>query len=514
MNAISPVQIRRFGRTHWRSISLLVLAAYLCLWNLTIYPLPWFDEGINFQAPKNLIMYGQYAMRSSEEFRVLDPAFQTGLPVELPITLSFKLFGIGLFQARLVSAMLSLLCVAIYYVIARQLYSRAVGWLAVILLLAFAPDSFVSFLYVGRQALGETSALLFFLGGLLLWFQSWERLEHRYLVGAGLLCGLAMITKSQFNLLVPPTILTVWLIGFFWLKLLRWRHLIVPAVICVGMVFAWYLCQIIIAGPHQFLLNAVVLREGMQIHVLELFSPAKVRTALGVLARTGYPVWGGLGLIYALWRIRRPMPASAKLRQLALIVFTGIWLVWYVFASIGWSRYAFIAEATTHIFYAVLLYDVFVALLPLKQINLKRQGWQLASAFALVLITGWMLASGYSTIRQIIWSDNKSYFEFAAYLDQNVPPNAVVESWEWELDLITDLRYHHPTTEVTNAITYELWVAYSPVTLDYDPRQFAPDYLVVGPFARWTQLYTRTGLLKTADLQKTIGEYELYRVTH
>jgi len=490
-------------------ILLVLIVGFLCLWNLSHYPLPWFDEGLNFQPPRNLVLHGQYALLSSEGFRVLDPALQTGPPVTLPIAFSFRVLGIGLLQARLVTSLFSILCVVIYYHIAQSLYGRAVGWLAAILLLTFAADDFVSFLYLGRQVLGEIPALFFFLSGLLIWFRSWERVEGHYLAGAGLLFGLAMVTKSQFTLLVPPTLLVVWLIGFFIFRTLRWRHLILPAMLCVGLVLIWYGLQTVIVGPQQSFLDLETLRAGVRLHVLSC-SLATIRHSLGVLVRTGYVVWGGLGLAYALWCSRQR--TLAALRRLALLAFVGLWLLWYTVASIGWARYAFVAVAVSHIFYAALLCDALAALAPLRRTGTRRHQLRIAFALALLLITGWMIASGYSVIRSVLGNRDESYFLFARYLDETIPPSAIVESWEWELDLITDLRYHHPPTSVTNAVTHRLWVDGSEDKTVYDFRQFEPDYLIVGRFARWTELYPPDFLEHKCALVKSIGDYDLYRV--
>jgi len=490
----------------------VAVVMFLALYNLRGYPRPWFDEGLNLQPAKNLILYGQYAMLSSEGFRVLDPALQTGPPVILPIALSFKVLGIGLFQARLVVGLFSILGVIAYHRIAQTLYNRAVSWLAVILLLTFAVhNEFVSYLYMGRQVLGEVPALFFFLSGLLLWFQSWEQIQWRHLIGAGSLFGLAMVTKSQFNLLVPASIFIVWLFGFFAFKVLRLRHLTVPTILCASLVLIWYGLQMTIAGPQQFFQNMSTQRAGMQLHVLNL-SWITTRHSLGVLVRTGYVVWGSAGLLYALWHSRQP--GLVALRRLSVLTFVGLWLAWYVIGSIGWGRYAFVPLAISHIFYAALLYDALKSLLSPKPIHQKFRWLQVVSTLTLLAVAGGMLISGYSIIGPILRNRNDGYFQFTRYLNESVPHDAVVESWEWELDLVTNLRYHHPPTWVTNAVTRRLWENDFDSEVAYDPNEFAPAYLIVGPFARWTGLYAETGLLNSAELQASIGEYELYRVSN
>lgn len=501
-------------KTLVRSVLLVLLLwsfFFLSLHHLETYPVPWFDEGLNFQPPKNLVLYGQYAMLSSEGFRVLDPALQTGPPVTLPIALSFRLLGIGLFPARLVVVFFTILCVAVYYRVACVLYDQTVGLIALLLLLTFAAHSeFVSFLYMGRQVLGEVPALLFFLGGLLLWFRSWEQPEVRYLLGAGLMFGLALVTKSQFNLLIPPTLFVVWLIGHIVFgNVLRWRHLILLAIPCVSLVLIWYGTQLAILGPIQFLANVETLRVGMRLHVLN-FSLVTARHSLGVLIRTGYVIWGTLGLAYALWRSRQRNLAT--LRRLALLVFAGLWLAWYALGSIGWARYAFGAVAVTHIFYAALLRDALGTLPRLRWSGKRRNRWRIVSTLALLLVAGWMVASGWSTIGAILGSQDESYFDFAQYIHDVIPPGAVVESWEWELDLIADLCYHHPTTPITNVATRMLWVDRSVDEIDYDFQRFDPDYLIVGRFAKWTGLYPTDFLEHKCTLVGSIGEYDLYRV--
>ncbi len=511
-------------------VAMTLLVAFLSLYNLTGYPPPWFDEGLNFQPARNLILYGQYALRSSEGFRMLDPAIQTGPPVILPVALSFKLLGIGLFQARLVTAFSCILGAIVYQRIARTLYNRKVGWLALILLLTFAAhNEFVSYLYMGRQVLGEVTALFFFLGGLLLWFQGWKRIERRYLIGAGLLFGLAMITKSQFSLLVPPSIFVVWLIGAS-ARILRLRHLMIPAIMCAIPVLTWYGCQIAIIGPQSFFQNLSVLRTGTQLHVLN-FSWITTRHSLGTLTRTGYVIWGGAGLLYAFWHNRKI--TLITLQRLALLVFVGVWLAWYVIGSIGWARYAFIPLALSHIFYTALLYDALKALPAIRARFVQSAGervhrpegsgmmdhrlpkkslWLRAlAALSLLAIACGMMLSGSSTIGQILRNSNDAYFRFARYLEESIPRHAVVESWEWELDLITDLCYHHPPTWVTNAFTQRLWAG-DMTNVSYDPKQYTPTYLIIGPFARYTGLYSETGLLNDARLQIAIGGYELYQV--
>src|SRR5512140_2063377 len=83
-----------------------ILAVYFFAFhNLTRFPATWFDEGSHLHVPKTLVQKGVYADISSEGFRYYGPTIGVGPTVMLPIAAMFKLFGIGLLQARIVMAL-------------------------------------------------------------------------------------------------------------------------------------------------------------------------------------------------------------------------------------------------------------------------------------------------------------------------------------------------------------------------------------------------------------------------
>ncbi|MFN3762806.1 MAG: glycosyl transferase, partial [Anaerolineae bacterium] len=90
----------------------VAVVLFLALYHLRDYPLTWFDEGSHLHVPKTLVRFGVYADYSSEGFRYYGPTIGVGPTVMLPIAAAFKLFGIGLLQARLV--MVLYLLAAIY----------------------------------------------------------------------------------------------------------------------------------------------------------------------------------------------------------------------------------------------------------------------------------------------------------------------------------------------------------------------------------------------------------------
>src|SRR5512147_2165973 len=93
----------------------LLVVYFLVFHNLTRFPIPWFDEGSHLHVPKTLVKFGVYADISSEGFRYYGPTIGVGPTVMLPIAAMFKLFGVGLLQARIVMALYLLAAIFTFY---------------------------------------------------------------------------------------------------------------------------------------------------------------------------------------------------------------------------------------------------------------------------------------------------------------------------------------------------------------------------------------------------------------
>lgn len=493
----------------WSPLVLLVSAIVWATINLSTYPPPWFDEGLNFQVPKNLLLHSTYALRSSEGFRIFDPAIQTGPTVLLPATLSFWLLGIGLIQARAVVVVYMVLALVAFYGLARHTYNGRAAIAAVLLLIFLPGEESTSFLLYGRQFLGEVPALFFLLIGTWLWLRGWELVRDNYLIGAGFCYGLAMLTKSQYMVVLPLASGLFWMTDTVWYKKLRPRHLVLPGFVAVSIIGLWYLCQILIVGPETYTANAAVLREGFRIHIASL-SLSHLRRGLGTLVRTRYVLWGLPAILYGLlqnlpWR-------QHSVRARVLLAFIVTWLGWYTVLSIGWSRYAFAPLAISHIFVAKLLYDLSDGFrFSSKQLTQKAS--KLISglvAFGLIISLAW--TGFWPLARDILFSRDRGFLGFTAYLNDNVNTADVIESFEWELDLVADHNFHHPPTSVTNVVTAEIWYGIPPPPQFYDFLVGNPTFIVNGIFSKWTGVYPSDFLQEKCQLVASFGDYDLYRV--
>lgn len=497
-------------------ISLLVLATILSTHNLAYYPQPWFDEGWYLQIPKNLVQHGMYATQSSEGFRRSDTVIGVSPLFYLPIAGVFKVWGIGLVQARGVIVGYFLLTCLLVYAIARKLYGSRAGLVALALFITVrADDDFTSAVLLGRQVMAEIPALFFLMAAFYCWLMSFERKTNLFLILAGIAFGLAMTTKAQFLLVVLPMLIAAGILDRLYYRQRRYRYFILPFVTSLAVIVLQYLFVFLVMGPNSFsrYLSDFSAASGPQVRVL--FSPISMQTALKFFLRSDYFIWVAPALVYGIFLCADKKPDNIKPSM--IWVFVGGWLTWFLVASVGWARYTFPALAVSYILTAKLLDDLAGPGISLgKVVGALRGGERMSVARAasmVVLLIALMLNSSADVIKGIFAAPNPSAQEFAAYIDAHVGQGELIETWEWEIAFLTHGRdFHHPPTSLLNLLIahVHLGAAYDPNT--YDFQRHRPAYIAIGRFAKWTGLYPAKFLEQECTLVKSIGEYDLYRV--
>src|SRR5712692_1203021 len=174
---------------------LLVLALFtLGTINLDSTPPLYWDEGWTLSVARNWIERGHYGRLLAGD--LAPPGKEAAFPVTAPVALSFRLFGVGVRQGRLVGVLFMLATLGITYYLARQLYDRrvAAGTLAVLLLLPMYPQ--LHPLFMGRTVLAEIPMLFYLLTGYTCFLLStyWS---IYFIFLALLFWGIALITKAQ-----------------------------------------------------------------------------------------------------------------------------------------------------------------------------------------------------------------------------------------------------------------------------------------------------------------------------
>lgn len=498
--SIRPAVAPRTAQQSWERavvLTLALLAAVLALINLPYAPATWFDEGSHLHVPETLVRYGVYADISSEGFRYFGPTIGVGPTVMLPVAGAFKLAGVGLLQARLVIVAYLAFALGALYLLARRLYGWEVAGIVVLLALASRTLRYEGMVEYGRQVLGEVPGMAFLLAGLLAYsgaiFNSARARPYSLL--AGLAFGLALVTKNQFVLIVPPTLALLALLDWAYYRAGGWWLRLAPPLIAVACFGAWTLAMLTFFGPDGFAANLAKTRQaaGGAIFVFDLDA---TRRAMLYLAQ----VYGGLllpGLAYSLWRGRERTPWG--LATLAPALMATLWIGWFVL-SLGWPRYAFPAVVLGALSVAFLATELFQALLVRRR---PLMAWLGAVYLGLAILAPLALTG------RVVLSPHYAAHEMAVYLQRNVPTDAVIETWEPELGVLTDHTYHYVPTELLDPAVRRQWLGGSAVA--YDGLDARPPYVLLGGFSDYTAIYPVDVLERDYEVLYSVEPYRLYR---
>ncbi|MBI4761649.1 MAG: ArnT family glycosyltransferase [Chloroflexota bacterium] len=503
----------------------LLLLYFLVFHNLTRFPEPWFDEGSHLHVPKTLVKYGVYADISSEGFRYYGPTIGVGPTIMLPIAAAFKLFGIGLLQARLVMALYLLAALYMFYRLVEHLAGKRLAWIALALLLS---SRSVLFLQYGRQLLGEVPGFFFILLALYLWFSRWNENDWKRLALIGLFFGLAMITKYQYLLFLAPALILSWLLDIFYYKTSTHRNFLIPGIVAAASFGIWQLLTLQYLGPSTALENLALLRASAEkaafnFSLTQIDANFEELTARAVYLGTAFPAFL-YGFLISLPRTREGQKWSVLFLLMALN------LVWFVVASIGWIRYAFLGLSLSSVFIARLFWAL------TDGFHFDWSAGRLRSLFEAqnaprIALSLWLIAIIVmplcKTMLDIAAPPPPYAMQMAAYLNENIPLDAVIETWEPEMGFLTDHNYHYPPNALLAVAVDHVYYEGEPVQEHYNFIQTEkPPYLLVGIFSKWTEIYPLEELKEHDEQEEqeeheelsgqyeliaTFGDYDLYR---
>jgi 4-amino-4-deoxy-L-arabinose transferase-like glycosyltransferase len=491
----------------------IALVLFLTLYNLTDYPLTWFDEGSHLHVPKTLVRFGVYADYSSEGFRHYGPTIGLGPTVMVPIAVAFRLFGIGLLQARLVMALYLLATVYAFYRLGHTLGGLRFARVATGLLVT---SRGVALLRYGRQVLGEVPGLFFLVAGLGLWFAKWERSSWLRLGLVGLLLGLAMVTKYQYLLFLAPTMVLAWLANLVYYRNAPQRIFLLPGLVAAGCFALWQGYMIIYLGPGTAGENLANLRQFTAGAALT-FSPHLMEESLKTLM--SFPNYLGALLPVLGYGFLLALPRHREGQQWGIVAaLVGVNLGWYVIASIGWWRYAFLGLAMASLFVARFFHDLtggFRLSRVTDQEDQQEGQSPLHDRMLYWATVAWLVAMLVVPLGETVWEILSPGFNapeaMAAYLNEQIPQDALIETWEPEMGFLTDHNYHFPPAMLLLDAVEQVHLGGPSIAEGYQFVQSErPEYVLFGDFARLVELYPADLLAKRYGLVARIGGYELY----
>jgi 4-amino-4-deoxy-L-arabinose transferase-like glycosyltransferase len=496
-----------------KAIFPLMLAILLLSLTYRLEEIPpfWLDEGWVMSVARNWVELGRYV--SLVDGRPTPPSMlNIGFPAVAPITLSFRLFGVGIWQGRLPGVLFTIGALCLLYHLALRLYDRTIARGTLFVAVFMSGPLVLHPFFMGRQALGEMPAVFLLLAGYDT-FLSWRRCPLLLLPLAALFWGLAAATKMQA---LPFLVVGLAAPIVVALARRRWRPVgPMLAGLCGFMAWFWLFRRV-----QEGLLQAHMFPQKMDLYSTTAIVPVllvRVQAAARLLLH-GLPAL--LGVCYGAWRYETGRTKLTHdndediVRQSLFFLVTS-WMAWYLLLSIGWARYLFVPVFVGSMFAAVMLSDLtsefsIPATVKSAADTFLRLRFGLGNFYALSAILLFTLVP--LTLINLYYGytrPDRSASEVAEFLNSATPPDALIETYDMELFVLLNRRYHHPPDEIQLKLNRRTFLGQD-VAIDYDPMAADPDYLVVGPHSRMWHLYDP--ILKTGSFRLVLerSRYKVY----
>jgi len=503
----------RAGSQMRKAVLPLALAVLLLSLTYRIEEIPpfWFDEGWVMSVARNWAELGRYAQLL--DGRPIPPSMlNIGLPAVAPITLSFRLFGVGVWQGRLPGVVFTIGALCLLYHLALCLWGRKVALGTLFVALFMSGPSELNPVVMGRQALGEMPAVFFLLAGYDS-FLFWRRCPLLLLPLAALFWGLAAATKMQVLPFLVAGLVAPIVVAFARQR----RRAVVPMLTGLfGLLACFWFFRLVQEG----LLQTQMFPEKMGLYSVTAIVPVlAVRVvATALLLLFGLPAL--LGICYEAWqygtgRTKLWHDNDADTVRLSLFFLVTSWMAWYLLLSIGWPRYLFVPVFVGSMFAAVMLCDlakefsipatVKSAADTILHLRFGRNNlFALAAVLLFVFVPLTVINMYFGFARP-----DRSSREVAEFLNTATPPDALIETYDMELFVLLNRRYSYPPNDVTLRLIRRSFMGQN-VGVDYDPMAVDPDYLVVGPSGRFWRLYDP--ILQTGAFRLVLDKsrYQVY----
>lgn len=486
---------------------------FLSLYRLESSPPLWWDEGWTLSVAKNWVEKGVYGQLRDGVLQ--PPGLSAAFPVVAQEALSFRLFGVGVWQGRLPGAIIMLAAIIILGLLTDRLYNRRVAWITLVLLMLMPVNEKLHPILIGRQVLGEAPMLFYLLMGYTMLLLALDK-HPLWLVAATLFWGIALRTKAQA--------LPFWLVSLLLPIVLAlykrwWRQV---AILLTGLFGAWLVARGVDAVQGWVLAGKTVPQIALEgYYGMSALVPVLHIRIWALVSAIAFGLAVISGLAYAGWQLLRNLrldleDKNADILRQTLWALAASWLGWYILLSMYWPRYLFPALFIGNMFAAALIHDLTASF------NLKYTVQQSSSvltkrvltrqslgALLAVLLVAWtcgvsalILGISYPVL------SSSSVRQTAEYLREQTPPQALIESYESPLFFLLDRSWHFPPDQVHVQLNRRSLLDAN-TSIDYDPLVADPDYLVVGPSAGEWRLYDAS--LEKGEF-RLLSEFPPYRI--
>lgn len=500
----------RLLKKHALLIFLLCVFLIMLLFKPLSLPAVWFDEGWTLITAQNWVENGIYGAKLADSW-VTTNAMAQPVGTTLPVALFFKIFGVGLFQGRLVGSLFTVGVFWIIFILTEKLYTKRTAWFAMAIIVGLAPIPGLQFLFIGRQVLGEMPMLFYLLLGYYFFARVLEEPKSgKYILLTALFWGLGVATKKQA---VPFWAMSVFIPFIFTFIQKRQK---VRKTLLITMVFSTLVAVVVLSADAY--LHSLVPSYGEEttekLYQMAVWTnQASIRKNALIL----FMLAGGastVGLLFIGFDTIRSLlnnyENSPKFwLSFSLFIFALSWTLWFIFGSLGWVRYYIPPYLIASIFTA----QAFHIWLNLINKNRGRNIQRMLTTFFVVILTAYGLTANIIGITASIKEANQDAETVVAYVEQHIPHTALIESYESELFfLLPKYRFHFPPHHIQ--VELNLRKFFDPkVTPSYSllALNIQPDYLITGSMEQLWQLY-RTDIIEgNYHIVTTIGKYTIYK---
>jgi len=236
---LSPNSTRIREYLQLTAFTLLCFLAFT--YNLSAIPPYHSDENFYVTSTRNMIASGDYVTPVYHDKK----RFAKPILFYWMVAASYKMFGVNLFSARLVSSLFASLCIPIAYIIARRLFDPKVALISAFLL----PGCYLHF-QIARWAITDMAFNFFILSTFYFFIRgSQDELNKEISYYFAYICmGIGFMIKGPIAIIIP-----VLVIGGFIMSLRNWEELPQLRVgygvmILAAIILPWFVTMLTIHG--------------------------------------------------------------------------------------------------------------------------------------------------------------------------------------------------------------------------------------------------------------------------
>jgi hypothetical protein len=128
----------------------------------------------------------------------------------------------------------------------------------------------------------------------------------------------------------------------------------------------------------------------------------------------------------------------------------------------------------------------------------------------LVIVVTSVPRTALALYKTYILDADTSVQEAADFLNFQIPPGAMIETYDSELFFLLNRPYHYPPDQIHVELIRRTFLYDDDVVIDYDPLVANPDYLVVGPHSKQWRLYNSVLSSGAFRLLRSYARYQIY----